>query len=78
MPIYAIFAAQLFGLNLGTDRILLISLLGVIIAAGVTGIYRLINIPNTMLNVTGNKVGMVTTVSLLGTLDRNTFDSIKK
>lgn len=42
--------------------------------AGVACIYRLINIPNTMLNITGNKVGMVTTVSLLGTLDRNTFN----
>ena len=77
MPIYAIFAAQLFGLNLGIGQILLISLLCGIMA-GVTGIYRLINMPNTMLSVSGNKVGMVTTVSLLGTLDRNTFNSIKK
>lgn len=106
MPIYAIFAAQLFGLDLGIGQILIISLLGVIMAAGVAGvpgggimmaaimmetmglpltivpwvagIYRLIDMPNTMLNVTGDTVGMVTTASLLGTLDRDTFNSLKK
>ena len=43
----------------------------------VAGIYRLIDMPNTMLNVTGDTVGMVTTTSLLGTLDRDKFNSAK-
>lgn len=47
-------------------------------AAGVAGIYRLIDMPNTMLNVTSNTVGMVITASLLGNLDRNTFNSFQK
>lgn len=106
MPIYAIFAAQLFGLDLSPVQIITISFLGVIMAAGVAGvpgggimmaaimmetmglpltivpwvagIYRLIDMPNTMLNVTGDTVGMVTTSSLLGTLDRDKFNSLKK
>ena len=44
----------------------------------VAGIYRLIDMPNTMLNVTGDTVGMVTTASVLGTLDRETFDRKKE
>ena len=43
----------------------------------VAGIYRLIDMPNTMLNVTGDTVGMVTTTSLLGTLDKETFEKKK-
>ena len=43
----------------------------------VAGIYRLIDMPNTMLNVTGDTVGMVTTASVLDTLDRETFDKKK-
>ena len=43
----------------------------------VAGIYRLIDMPNTMLNVTGDTVGMVTTTSLLNTLDRDKFNAKK-
>lgn len=106
MPIYAIFAAQLFQMDLGVGQIIVISLLGVIMAAGVAGvpgggimmaaimmetmglpltivpwvagIYRLIDMPNTMLNVAGDTVGMVTTSSLLGTLNKPRFNSLKK
>ncbi len=46
--------------------------------AGAAGIYRLIDMPNTMLDVTSNTVGMVTTASLLENLDRNTFKSLQK
>lgn len=105
MPIYAIFAAQMYGLDLGFGQLLIICLLGIIMAAGVAGvpgggimmsaimmqtmglpltivpwvagIYRLIDMPNTMLNVTGDTVGMVVTASRLGTLDRETFDKEK-
>ncbi|MCG5031937.1 dicarboxylate/amino acid:cation symporter [Mesosutterella sp. OilRF-GAM-744-9] len=105
MPIYAIFAAQMFGLDFGFGQLVLICFLGIIMAAGVAGvpgggimmsaimmqtmglpltivpwvagIYRLIDMPNTMLNVTGDTVGMVTTASLLGTLDRDKFNAPK-
>ncbi len=105
MPIYAIFAAQMFGIDFGFGELVLICLLGIVMAAGVAGvpgggimmsaimmqtmglpltivpwvagIYRLIDMPNTMLNVTGDTVGMVTTASLLGDLDRERFDREK-
>lgn len=105
MPIYAVFAAQMFGIDLSIGQLITICLLGVVMAAGVAGvpgggimmsalmmqtmglpltivpwvagIYRLIDMPNTMLNVTGDTVGMVTTVSLLGTLDRDKFNAKK-
>lgn len=105
MPIYAVFAAQMFGIDLGIGQLITICLLGVVMAAGVAGvpgggimmsalmmqtmglpltivpwvagIYRLIDMPNTMLNVTGDTVGMVTTASLLGTLDRGKFNAEK-
>jgi Na+/H+-dicarboxylate symporter len=45
----------------------------------IAGIYRLIDMPNTMLNVTDDSVGMVMTASLMGELDRETFNAkIKK
>ncbi len=106
MPIYAIFAAQLFGVDFSVGQIIVICLLAVVMAAGVAGvpggailmaavlmeimgfpltivpwvagIYRLIDMPNTMLNVTGDTVGMVTTSSVLGTLDRDRFNSKHK
>lgn len=105
MPIYAIFAAQMYGIDLGFGQLAVICLLGTIMAAGVAGvpgggimmsaimmqtmglpltivpwvagIYRLIDMPNTMLNVAGDTVGMVTTSSLLGNLDREKFNSKK-
>ena len=105
MPIYAVFAAQMFGLDLSFGQLILICFLGIIMAAGVAGvpgggimmsaimmqsmglpltivpwvagIYRLIDMPNTMLNVTGDTVGMVTTTSILGTLDRGKFEAKK-
>lgn len=105
MPIYAIFAAQMFGLDFSFGQLIVICLLGVIMAAGVAGvpgggimmsaimmqtmglpltivpwvagIYRLIDMPNTMLNVTGDTVGMVTTSALLGNLDTEAFNSEK-
>ncbi|MDR2452450.1 MAG: dicarboxylate/amino acid:cation symporter [Candidatus Accumulibacter sp.] len=105
MPIYAIFAAQMYGIDFGFGQLAIIVLLGIIMAAGVAGvpgggimmsaimlqsmglpltivpwiagIYRLIDMPNTMLNVTGDTVGMVTTASVLGDLDKETFDAKK-
>ncbi len=105
MPIYAIFAAQMYGIELSLGNLALISLLGVIMAAGVAGvpgggimmsaimmqtmglpltivpwvagIYRLIDMPNTMLNITGDTVGMVITAAVVGDLDRETFNSPK-
>ena len=87
MPIYAIFAAQIYGISLNPFQLAQIVLLGVIMAAGVAGvpgggimmsavlleimglpldivpwiagIYLLIDMPNTMLNITGDTVGMV-------------------
>ncbi|MDN5331340.1 MAG: hypothetical protein PWP45_565 [Tepidanaerobacteraceae bacterium] len=106
MPIYALFAAQIFGVELSPSSLVSIIVLGVVMAAGVAGvpggaimmasvlmnimglpmtiipwiagIYRLIDMPNTMLNVTGDTVGMVTVASLMGELDRKTFEESKK
>lgn len=105
MPIYALFAAQLFGVHFSPATFVYIIILGVIMAAGVAGvpggaimmaavlmnimgmpltivpwiagIYRLIDMPNTMLNVTGDTVGMVTVASLMGELDKETFAKVK-
>ncbi len=44
----------------------------------VAGIYRLIDMPNTMLNVTGDTVGMVTVSAMMGDLDRDVFNASKK
>lgn len=103
MPIYAIFAAQLYGREYKFSELLVIILLGVIMAAGVAGvpgggimmsaimmqsmglpltivpwvagIYRLIDMPNTMLNITGDTVGMVTVSSQMGDLNRDVFNA---
>lgn len=103
MPIYAIFAAQIYGISLNPFQLAQIVLLGVIMAAGVAGvpgggimmsavlleimglpldivpwiagIYLLIDMPNTMLNITGDTVGMVYTAEKLGELDREIFDA---
>lgn len=105
MPIYAIFAAQMFGVDFNFGTLIVICILGVIMAAGVAGvpgggiimcavmmevmglpltivpwvagIYRLIDMPNTMLNITGDTVGMVVTSAIIGDLDRDTFNSRK-
>lgn len=44
----------------------------------VAGIYRLIDMPNTMLNVTGDTVGMVTVSAMMGDLDRDVFNADHK
>ena len=44
----------------------------------VAGIYRLIDMPNTMLNVTGDTVGMVTVSAQMGDLDRDIFNAAHK
>lgn len=103
MPIYAVFAAQIYGIALSPLEFVQIIVLGVIMAAGVAGvpgggiimsavlleimglpmdivgwiagIYILIDMPNTMLNITGDTVGMVYTSSKLGELDREVFDA---
>ncbi|MFY9188185.1 MAG: dicarboxylate/amino acid:cation symporter [bacterium] len=105
MPIYALFAAQIYGIPLTIPNFITIVILGVIMAAGVAGVpgggiimsavllqimglpldivpwiagvYVLIDMPNTMLNVTGDTVGMVYTAAKLGELDRETFDRPK-
>lgn len=105
MPIYALFASQIYGIPLSPFDFIIICILGVIMAAGVAGVpgggimmsavllqimglpldivpwiagvYVLIDMPNTMLNVTGDTVGMVYTAAKLGELDRETFDSPK-
>ena len=48
------------------------------IVAWIAGIYRLIDMPNTMLNVTDDSVGMVMTASLIGELDRELYNSKTK
>jgi Na+/H+-dicarboxylate symporter len=101
MPIYAIFAAQLYGIHYTFGTLLVIVLLGVIMAAGVAGVpggsimmsavmlqtmglpldivpwiagvFRVLDMPNTMINVTGDTVGMVTVSSVLGDLNRGVF-----
>lgn len=105
MPIYAIFAAQLFGRHYTLPDLIIIVVMGCVMAAGaagvpgggimmsaimmqtmglpltivpwVAGIYRLIDMPNTTLNVTGDTVGMVTVSSLLGDLNRDIFNAHK-
>lgn len=105
MPIYAVFAAQLYNIPLTLPNLITICFLGVIMAAGVAGVpgggimmsavllqimglpldivpwiagvYVLIDMPNTMLNVTGDTVGMVYTAARLGELDRETFNKPK-
>ena len=105
MPIYAIFAAQLFGRHYDVGELIVIIIMGCVMAAGaagvpgggimmsaimmqtmglpltivpwVAGIYHLIDMPNTTLNVTGDTVGMVTVSALLGDLDRDTFNAEK-
>lgn len=102
MPIYAIFAAQIYGISLSPIEFVQIILLGIVMAAGVAGIpgggiimsgvlleimglpidimgwiagiYILIDMPNTMLNITGDTVGMVYTASKLDELDEDTFN----
>ncbi|HLR72276.1 MAG TPA: dicarboxylate/amino acid:cation symporter [Pseudogracilibacillus sp.] len=103
MPIYALFAAQIYGIALTPFQFIQIVVLGVIMAAGVAGIpgggimmsavlleimglpldivawiagiYLLIDMPNTMLNITGDTVGMVYTASNLDELDKEVFDA---
>ncbi|QSQ09035.1 C4-dicarboxylate transport protein [Koleobacter methoxysyntrophicus] len=105
MPIYAVFASQIYGINLGFTDLITIVILGVIMAAGVAGVpgggimmsavllqvmglpldivpwiagvYILIDMPNTMLNVTGDTVGMVYTAAKLGELDKEVFNAPK-
>lgn len=105
MPIYAVFAAQIYGIDLPFTSLLVIIALGIIMAAGVAGvpgggiimsavllqvmglpldivpwiagIYYLIDMPNTMLNVTGDTVGMVTVASLMKELDLGVFNANK-
>lgn len=105
MPIYAVFASQIYGIDLGFIDLITIVVLGVIMAAGVAGVpgggiimsavllqvmglpldivpwiagvYILIDMPNTMLNVTGDTVGMVYTAAKLGELDKETFNAPK-
>ncbi len=105
MPIYAVFAAQIYGLDFSFLQLLVIIALGILMAAGVAGVpgggiimsavllqvmglpleivgwiagvYVLIDMPNTMLNVTGDTVGMVYTAARLGELDRKLFESSK-
>jgi len=105
MPIYAVFAAQIYGIDLPFTSLLVIIALGIIMAAGVAGvpgggiimsavllqvmglpldivpwiagIYYLIDMPNTMLNVTGDTVGMVTVASLMNELDLDVYNAKK-
>ncbi|MDD4159482.1 MAG: dicarboxylate/amino acid:cation symporter [Synergistaceae bacterium] len=105
MPIYAVFAAQIYGIDLPFTSLLVIIALGIIMAAGVAGvpgggiimsavllqvmglpldivpwiagIYYLIDMPNTMLNVTGDTVGMVTVASLMKELDIGLYNAKK-
>lgn len=100
-PIYVLFAAQMFGINLALDQVLILVLLGVVISAGaagmpgsgvvmcsimltlmglpltmipwLAGVYFLVDIVTTTLNVTGDTVGMVTVANQLGELDRDIF-----
>ena len=105
MPIYAVFAAHIYGVGPPLTSLLVIIALGIIMAAGVAGvpgggiimsavllqvmglpvdivpwtagIYYLIDMPNTMINVTGDTVGMVTVASLMHELDLDVFNAKK-
>ena len=105
MPIYAVFAAQIYGIDLSLGQLMAIVPLGVLMAAGVAGVpgggiimsavllqvmglpmdivawiagvYVLIDMPNTMLNVTGDTVGMVYTAARLKELNREVFNTIQ-
>lgn len=105
-PLYVIFAAQLFGVDLSLPEILILVALGIVMSAGaagmpgsgimmatimleimgmpltmipwLTGVYFLIDLVSTMMNVTGDTVGMVTVAHYLGELDRDTFYAKKE
>ncbi len=101
MAIYAIFASQIYNIDLGFVQLFSVIVLGVFMAAGVAGVpgggivmsavllqimglpmeivgwiagvYILIDMPNTMLNVTGDTVGMVYTAAKCGDLDKDIY-----
>lgn len=102
-PMYVVFAAQLFGLQLSFPQMLILVLLGVIISAGsagmpgsgvvmatlmleimglpltmipwLAGIYILIDLVSTLINVTGDSVGMVVVAHAMGELDESIYNS---
>lgn len=104
-PLYVIFAAQLFGVQLSLTEILILVVLGIVMSAGaagmpgsgimmctimlnimglpltmipwLTGVYFLIDMVTTTMNVAGDTVGMVTVATRLGELDLDLFNSEK-
>lgn len=105
IPIYAIFAAQVFGIEMTQSQLLLTVLMGVVTSVGsaavpgggivmdaivlelmglpltvipwIVGVYYLIDMPGTMLNVTGDAVGMAAVASWLKELKRDIFNAPK-
>lgn len=104
-PLYVIFAAQLFGVQLTLPEILILVSLGIVMSAGaagmpgsgimmatimleimgmpltmipwLTGVYFLIDLVSTTMNVTGDTVGMCVVANALGELDRDVFNAHK-
>lgn len=105
IPIYALFAAQAYGIDFSTTQLMLVILLGVVSSVGsaavpgggvvmdaivlelmglplevipiIYGVYVLIDMPGTMLNVTGDTVGMASVASWLKELNTKLFNSAK-
>ena len=105
IPIYAIFAAQVFGIEMTQSQLMLTVLMGVVTSVGsaavpgggivmdaivlelmglpltvipwIVGVYYLIDMPGTMLNVTGDAVGMAAVASWLKELKRDVFNAPK-
>lgn len=105
IPIYVLFAANVFGIELTTTQILLTIGMGIISSVGsaalpgggivmdaivlelmglpltilpwIVGVYYLIDMPGTMLNVTGDTVGMAVIAERLKEIKRDVFNRSK-
>ena len=102
MPIYVMWASQMFGISLTIPEIVLVIILGMVMQAGVAGVpgggiviaavvlttmglpltpvqwiagvYRLIDMPNTMLNNVGDTVGLTWVAKRMGELDLDKYN----
>ena len=105
IPIYVLFAANVFGIELTTTQLLLTIGMGIISSVGsaalpgggivmdaivlelmglpltvlpwIVGVYYLIDMPGTMLNVTGDTVGMAVIAARLKEIKRDIFNKSK-
>ncbi len=102
MPIYVMWASQMFGISLTIPERVLVIILGMVMQAGVAGVpgggiviaavvlttmglpltpvpwiagvYRLIDMPNTMLNNVGDTVGLTWVAKRMGELDLDKYN----